>query len=109
MKDAAITTGTDSPLLDRNLYKTIKRMDRASLESLINDIYESGRKKGAEEAVSVSPATDDLTVPNQESGVKDNKHTLDLRVLEKNIRTVKGIGVKRTEEVMVIIEQWLGV
>jgi hypothetical protein len=34
---------------------------------------------------------------------------LDLRVLEKEIRKVKGIGAKRTEEVMVIIEQWLGV
>ena len=103
------TPENDLPLLDRNLYKTIKKMDRASLESLINDIYESGRKKGAEEAVS---ATDDLTVPKQESHTDDstdNHHTLDLRVLEKEIRSVKGIGEKRTEEIMVIIEQWLGV
>ena len=105
------TPENDLPLLDRNLYKTIKKMDRASLESLINDIYESGRKKGAEEAVSAasdSEVSSDNSVSNQENSCGED-HTLDLRVLEKNIRTVKGIGVKRTEEVMVIIEQWLGV
>ena len=87
-------------------------MDRASLESLINDIYESGRKKGAEEANQLTHQIQ-RTVPKQESSCvndnTDNNHTLDLRVLEKNIRKVKGIGAKRTEEVMVIIEQWLGV
>jgi len=109
------TPENNCPLLDRNLYKTIKKMDRASLESLINDIYESGRKKGAEETVSAAPDSEDKSdnsVPNQENHTDDstdNHHTLDLRVLEKNIRKVKGIGEKRTEEVMVIIEQWLGV
>ena len=111
-----ITPENNCPLLDRNLYKTIKKMDRASLESLINDIYESGRKKGAEEAVSVAPDSEDKSdnsISNQENScgedTVDDNHTLDLRVLEKNIRKVKGIGAKRTEEVMVVIEQWLGV
>ena len=115
-KDTPSTSENTPPLLDRNLYKTIKKMDRASLESLINDIYESGRKKGAEEAVSAasdSENSSDNSVSNQENScvedTVDNHHTLDLRVLEKNIRTVKGIGAKRTEEVMAIIEQWLGV
>ena len=115
-KDTPSTSENTPPLLDRNLYKTIKKMDRASLESLINDIYESGRKKGAEEAISVAPDSEDSSdnsVSNQENScvedTVDNHHTLDLRVLEKNIRKVKGIGAKRTEEVMVIIEQWLGV
>jgi len=89
-------------------------MDRASLESLINDIYESGRKKGAEEKATMLDSEDksDNSVPKQENHTDDStddNHTLDLRVLEKNIRKVKGIGAKRTEEVMVIIEQWLGV
>jgi len=91
-------------------------MNRASLASLINDIYESGRKKGAEEAVSAvsdSENSSDNSVSNQENScvedTVDNHHTLDLRVLEKNIWKVKGIGEKRTEEVMVVIEQWLGV
>jgi hypothetical protein len=117
-KDTSTTTTPENELslLDRNLYKTIKKMDRASLESLINDIYESGRKKGAEEAVSAasdSEVSSDNSVSNKESScgedTVDDNHTLDLRVLEKNIRKVKGIGEKRTEEVMVIIEQWLGV
>ena len=109
------TPENDLPLLDRNLYKTIKKMDRASLESLINDIYESGRKKGVEEKATILDSKDksDNSVSNQENScvedTVDNHHTLDLRVLEKNIRKVKGIGAKRTEEVMIIIEQWLGV
>ena len=114
--DTPVTMENDLPLLDRNLYKTIKKMDRASLESLINDIYESGRKKGAEEAVSAasdSEVSSDNSVSNQENScgedTVDDNHTLDLRVLEKEIRSVKGIGEKRTEEIMVIIEQWLGV
>jgi hypothetical protein len=117
-KDTSTTTTPENELslLDRNLYKTIKKMDRASLESLINDIYESGRKKRAEEAVSAAPDSKDSSdnsVSKQENScgedTVDNNHTLDLCVLEKNIRTVKGIGAKRTEEVMAIIEQWLGV
>ena len=117
-KDTSTTTTPENELslLDRNLYKTIKKMDRASLESLINDIYESGRKKGAEETVSAasdSEVSSDNSVSNQENScgedTVDDNHTLDLRVLEKNIRKVKGIGEKRTEEVMVVIEQWLGV
>jgi len=102
-KDTPSTSENTPPLLDRNLYKTIKKMDRASLESLINDIYESGRKKGIE-------VSSDNSVPKQESHTDDstdNHHTLDLRVLEKEIRSVKGIGEKRTEEIMLLIEKWL--
>ena len=34
---------------------------------------------------------------------------LDLRELEKSIRAVKGVGEKRAEEIMGIVEKWLGV
>ena len=54
-----------APLLGRNLYKTIKRMDRDTLQGLIQDIYESGRKKGLSEAGIDEPA--------------DAAHTLDQR------------------------------
>lgn len=82
------------PLLDRNLYRTIKKMDRSTLEGLINDIFEQGRQKGLKEAgvMEIDEADD---------------HTLDLRELEKSIRAIPGIGAKRTEAVMQIIEQWL--
>lgn len=35
--------------------------------------------------------------------------TLDLRVLESEIKAVKGIGEKRAEEIMRIIERHLGI
>lgn len=46
------TTADDDavPLLDRNLYRTIKKMDRNTLEGLLNDLFERGRKKGLAEA-----------------------------------------------------------
>ena len=61
---------------------------------MIQDIYESGRKKGLKEA-----------------GVQetDEAINLDLRELEKQIKAVKGVGEKRTEEIMQIVEKWLGV
>ena len=36
--------------LDRDTYRRIKKMDRATLEGLIQDIFERGRKKGLAEA-----------------------------------------------------------
>ena len=86
----------DAFLLDRNTYKSIKKMDRASLETLIQDIHESGRRKGLKEAVG-----DDHT--------GEPEINLDLRELEKRIKAVKGVGEKRAEEIMGIVEQWLGV
>lgn len=95
MDKEEITTEDTAPLLDRNLYRTIKKMDRGSLESLIQDIYEQGRQKGLSEA--------------GVSEVNDEHNVLDLRVLETQIRTVSGMGEKCTEAVMLIIEQWMGV
>ena len=93
---AEVTTDADLPLLDRNTYKSIKKMDRASLEALIQDIHESGRRKGLKEA-----AGDDHT--------GEPEINLDLRELEKQIKAVKGVGEKRAEEIMQIVEHWLGV
>ena len=84
-------------LLDRNTYKSIKKMDRASLETLIQDIHESGRRKGLKEAGLVDDHTGEPEI------------NLDLRELEKQIKAVKGVGEKRAEEIMGIIEAWLGV
>ena len=95
MDNEGLTTEGTGPLLDRNLYRTIKKMDRDTLQGLINNIYEQGRQKGLSEA--------------GVSEINDNDHTLDLRELEKLIRAVPGMGEKRTEAVMQIIEQWMGV
>lgn len=96
-----ITTDDDTvPLLDRNLYRTIKKMDRATLEGLLNDIFERGRKKGlAEASVIVAEAEED----------RDDSKTLDLRAVEADIKQIRGIGDKRVEEIMRIFEKHLGV
>ena len=41
--------------------------------------------------------------------LREDASTLDLRELEKDIKGVKGIGEKRAEEIMQIIERHLGV
>ncbi len=86
------------PLLDRDTYRRIKKMDRATLEGLIQDIFERGRKKGLAEA----------GVIVDESASDDGEKTLDLRAVETEIRGIKGIGEKRAEEIMLIFEKHLG-
>lgn len=89
-----------APLLDRNLYKTLKCMDRVTLEGLLNDIFERGRKKGLAEA--------GVIVAEDEDGSDDGK-ILVLRAVEADIKGIRGIGEKRAEEIMRIFEKHLGV
>lgn len=88
------------PLLDRDTYRRIKKMDRATLEGLIQDIFERGRKKGLAEAGVI--IADDV-----ESS--DGSDTLDLRAVESEIKAIRGIGEKRAEEIMLIYEKHLGI
>ena len=86
-------------ILDRDTYRRIKKMDRATLEGLIQDIFERGRKKGlAEAGVMVDEVASD-----------DGEGTLDLRKVESEIKGIKGIGEKRAEEIMLIFENHLGI
>lgn len=85
-------------ILDRNTYRRIKKMDRATLEELIQDIFKRGRKKGLAEA----------GVMVDESTADDRGGTLDLRKVESEIRGIKGIGEKKAEEIMLIFEKHLG-
>lgn len=94
------TTDDDVPLLDRNLYRTIKKMDRTTLEGLLNDLFERGRMKGLAEAGVIVADTE---------GDSDDGKTLDLRAVEADIKKIRGIGEKRTEEIMRIFERHLGV
>ena len=88
------------PLLDRTLYRAIKKMDRNTLEGLLNDLFERGRKKGlAEAGVIVAESKD----------VGDDDKTLDFRAVEADIKQIRGIGEKRAEEIMRIFEKHLGV
>lgn len=86
------------PLLDRNLYRAIKKMDRNTLEGLLNDLFERGRKKGLAEAGVIVDET-----------ASDDDSTLDLRAVESEIKAIRGIGEKRAEEIMKIFEKHLGV
>lgn len=86
--DTKDTNSNDKIELDRNLYRSIKKMDRATLEGLLNNIFENGRKKGNEEAV---------------ANVDDS--AIDLRELENNIKAIRGIGEKRADEIMCLIEK----
>ena len=86
--------------LDRDTYCRIKKTDRVTLEWLIQDIFERGRKKGIAEAGVI-------IAEDVESTTDDN--TLDLCAVEAEIRSIRGIGEKRAEEIMTIIEHHLGV
>jgi len=99
--DMNTPTATDDdavPLLDRNLYRAIKKMDRNTLEGLLNDLFERGRKKGLAEAGVIVDET-----------ASDDDSTLDLRAVESEIKAIRGIGEKRAEEIMRIFERHLGV
>ena len=88
------------PLLARDTYRRIKKMDRATLEGLIQDIFERGRKKGLAEAG---------VIIAEDVERSDGGDTLDLRAVESEIRAIRGIGEKRAEEIMLIFEKHLGI
>lgn len=69
------------PMIDRDTYRTIKKMSREELQAFLMRYAD---------------------------GLREDAPTLDLRELE-DIKGVKGIGEKRVEEIMQIIERHLGV
>lgn len=69
-------------MIDRDTYRTIKKMSREELQAFLIRYADS---------------------------LREDAPTLDLRELEKDIKGVKGIGEKRAEEIMTIIERHLGV
>lgn len=70
-------------LIDRDIYKKIKKMDR---ETLTKFILQYGDQLVAQE-----------------------EKTIDLPALEAELSKIKGIGEKRLEEIMVVIEKHLSV
>lgn len=67
--------------IDRDTYRKIKKMSRVELQAFL------------------------VRYANNISG----KRSIDLREVEADLKTVKGIGEKRLEEIMAIIEKHLGV
>ena len=70
-----------SDIIDRETYRAIKKMSREEMQAFL------------------------VRYTNNIAG----ERTIDLRELEKDIKAVKGIGEKRAEEIMAIIEKHLGV
>lgn len=69
-------------IIDRDTYRSIKKMSREELQAFLVRYADELRKDAP---------------------------TIDLREVEKDIRAVKGIGEKRAEEIMRIFERHLGV
>lgn len=70
------------PIIDRDTYRSIKEMSREELQGFL--------MRYAENLTKESPV-------------------INLQKLEQDIKSIKGIGEKRLEEIMVIIEKHLGV
>lgn len=70
------------PGLDRDTYKTVKSMNREKMERFLADVYDMGKNSNKEAVVNFDE-------------------------LRKRIAKVKGIGEKRLEMVMLIIEDYL--
>ena len=70
------------PMIDRDTYRSIKKMFREELQAFLVRYADELRKDAP---------------------------TIDLCAVEADIKGVKGIGEKRAEEIMRIIEKHLGV
>ena len=70
-------------LLNRELYRKIKSMDRDTMERTLNNIYDMGAKEALANAVI----------------------DLDMDKLCSELGTVSGIGEKRLEQIMEIIKR----
>ncbi len=73
----------EQKIIDRDTYRAIKKMSREELQAFLMS-YANGLLE------------------------KDGK-SIDLREVEKDLRQIKGIGDKRVEEIMAVIEKHLGV
>ena len=68
-------------IIDRDTYRKIKKMSREELQAFL---------------------------VRYANNISENR-SIDLREVEADLKTVKGIGEKRLEEIMAIIEKHLGV
>ena len=74
---------SEQRIIDRDTYRAIKKMSREELQAFL--------------------------VRYADGLLENDGKTLDLREVEKDLRQIKGIGDKRIEEIMTVIEKHLGV
>ena len=68
-------------LVNRALYKRIKSMNRAEMESFVRNVYQQGYEKAEEET-----------------------HPIDYDSLRADLSKIKGIGESRLNEIMTVID-----
>ncbi len=73
----------EQKIIDRDTYRAIKKMSREELQAFLMR-YANGL-------------------------LENDGKSIDLREVEKDLRQIKGIGGKRIEEIMAVIEKHLGV
>ena len=73
----------EQKIIDRDTYRAIKKMSREELQAFLMR-YANGL-------------------------LENDGKTIDLREVEKDLRQIKGIGDKRIEEIMAVIEKYLGI
>lgn len=73
----------EQKIIDRDAYRAIKKMSREELQAFLMH-YANGLLENAGKSI-------------------------DLREVEKDLRQIKGIGDKRIEDIMAVIEKHLGV
>lgn len=74
---------SEQRIIDRDTYRAIKKMSREELQAFL--------------------------VRYADGLLENDGKTIDLREVEKDLRQIKGIGDKRIEEIMAVIEKHLGV
>lgn len=72
----------EQQLLDRALYKKVKSMDRAAMEGVFRNMYQTG----------------------YEAALNEGATELDMEKLRNDLIQIKGIGESRLNEIMAVIE-----
>ena len=73
-------------LVNRALYKHIKSMNRAEMESFVRNIYNQGYQRAEEET-----------------------HPIDYDSLRADLSKIKGIGESRLNEIMTVIDNHINI
>ncbi len=68
------------PIIDRTLYKKIKSMDRETMNSFVQNVYQQGYKDA-------------------------ESHSIDYDKLRADLSLIKGIGESRLNEIMSVIDK----
>ena len=83
-------------LINRKVYKDIKKYDHRQMETFLTNIYKQGKADAIEELA--------------DERMKDIKRVqIDTDELTKRLLTIKGVGVVKAAEIIKIVNDMLGV